>query len=123
MLHMASRLPVGSVTFVVESETLYVRVQSGFRPAMVSHWCSLLAVLIVYITRWTRRVIVTATDWRDSFDVCHYSKWHCSSQSAQLLAKPSQRSFCDVCSDYATACSSCHGSVVVRSGPLRRAEL
>jgi len=33
---MAHRLPVGSVAFVVESETLYVRVRDGFRPATVS---------------------------------------------------------------------------------------
>ena len=37
MLNVAYRLPVGSVAFVVESETLYVRVQSGFRPATVRH--------------------------------------------------------------------------------------
>lgn len=33
MVNMAYRLPVGSVAFVIESETLYVRVHNGFRPA------------------------------------------------------------------------------------------
>jgi len=35
MLLFAARLPIGAMTFVVESETLYVRVQKGFRPATV----------------------------------------------------------------------------------------
>lgn len=35
MLLYAARLPIGAMTFVVESETLYVRVQKGFRPATV----------------------------------------------------------------------------------------
>jgi len=51
MLNVASLLPVGSIAFVVESETLYVRVQSGFRSATVSQsplsvLCSLLAEFI-----------------------------------------------------------------------------
>jgi len=36
MVNMASRLPVGSIVFVIITETLYVRVRNGFRPATVS---------------------------------------------------------------------------------------
>jgi len=37
MLSKASQLPLGCVVFVDETETLYVRVRDGFRPATVSH--------------------------------------------------------------------------------------
>jgi len=40
MLKMADRLPVGSVAFVVETDTLYVRVRHGFRPATVSEYAT-----------------------------------------------------------------------------------
>ena len=39
MLSKGSQLPVGSIVFVIDSETLYVRVNNGFRPATVSDKC------------------------------------------------------------------------------------